>query len=206
MSALTPIIHAQFRKPTGWLGSLAGWIMFHRSSNRMRNLWTLELLELKPGQTVIELGFGPGFALIEACKKVRPNGKVFGIDHSDLMAAAAAQRNQQMLSGGQLQLVIGDITTELPRLPQANAIYLSNVFQFVEDRAQLLSSIYQQLTPNGRLAITHQPRHKGATLADLAAFKNRTLSEVGAAGFRKFQAHQMQLKPIDALCVLAEKI
>ena len=56
-------VYRQFGKPTGFWGGLAGRIMAHRSSNVVRNRWTVELLELEPDDCVLEIGFGPGIAV-----------------------------------------------------------------------------------------------------------------------------------------------
>jgi hypothetical protein len=42
-------VYRQFHKPTGFLGSVAGWIMANRPSNIERNRWTVDLL--KVGET-----------------------------------------------------------------------------------------------------------------------------------------------------------
>ena len=48
---------AQFHKPDGGMGQLAGWVMAHRRSNRRRNERTLELLDLQQHERVLEIGF-----------------------------------------------------------------------------------------------------------------------------------------------------
>ena len=52
----------QFGRPTSAWGHVAGWIMAHRVSNRRRNRWTVDLLDLRPGERVLEIGFGPDSA------------------------------------------------------------------------------------------------------------------------------------------------
>ena len=44
----------QFRQPRGPLGILAGRIMSKRSSNQQRSAWTVEPLNLHPGDRVLE--------------------------------------------------------------------------------------------------------------------------------------------------------
>ena len=46
----------QFGKPTGTLGVLAGLVMSRRQSNRQRNDWTLDLLDIRPADRVLEPG------------------------------------------------------------------------------------------------------------------------------------------------------
>jgi hypothetical protein len=53
----------QFKRPTGLLERLAGWIIAHRGSNLRRNEWVVSLLETAPHHWVLELGCGCGLAL-----------------------------------------------------------------------------------------------------------------------------------------------
>jgi len=90
MSLKTAVVR-QFRKPLGPIGALAGHIMARRSSNRIRNARTVELMELQPGSRVLEIGFGPGLALAQCAAKVT-KGRVVGIDHSPVMTRQAQVR------------------------------------------------------------------------------------------------------------------
>ena len=55
----------QFMHPHGLGGHLPGWVMAHRSSNRRRNTWVVSLLDVRPTDRVLEIGFGPGIAIGE---------------------------------------------------------------------------------------------------------------------------------------------
>jgi len=66
MSTALSALVQQFGKPSGFLGVLAGIIMLVRPSNRLRNLRTLELLDVRPEDRVLEVGFGPGLAVARA--------------------------------------------------------------------------------------------------------------------------------------------
>jgi len=49
----------------------------------------LKKLAAKPGESILEVGFGTGHCLVEIAKAVGPSGKVLGIDISDQMLAHA---------------------------------------------------------------------------------------------------------------------
>src|ERR671918_3165596 len=64
------------------------------------------LIDLKPGETVLDLGSGGGIDLLLSAKRVGPNGKVYGVDMTDEMLALAianrdkeAARNVEFLKG-----------------------------------------------------------------------------------------------------------
>jgi ubiquinone/menaquinone biosynthesis C-methylase UbiE len=81
---LKSTLMAQFRKPSGLLGALAGRTMAARSSNRFRNARTVELLQLTRDSRVLEIGCGPGLALAR-CAQIVTAGRIVGLDHSGVM-------------------------------------------------------------------------------------------------------------------------
>ena len=56
----------------------------NRASNRKRNSWVVSLLDVQPDDRVLEIGFGPGLAILEL-SRIAHEGYVCGIDHSELM-------------------------------------------------------------------------------------------------------------------------
>src|SRR5688572_21018963 len=56
-------LRAQFGRPSGFIGSIVGKIMARTASNHERMHWTLSLVEILPTDRVLEIGFGPGFAI-----------------------------------------------------------------------------------------------------------------------------------------------
>src|SRR6202140_1782702 len=55
------------------------------------------LAELKPGETVLDLGSGGGIDVLLSAKRVGPTGKAFGLDMTDEMLALA---NENRLKAG----------------------------------------------------------------------------------------------------------
>jgi hypothetical protein len=62
---VTAAIRAQFGHPTGFWGRAAGLLMAHRPSNRRRSAWVVSLLDVRPEDRVLEIGFGPGVGVVE---------------------------------------------------------------------------------------------------------------------------------------------
>jgi hypothetical protein len=61
------------------LGRAAGLLMAHRSSNHKRNAWAVSLLEVRPDDRVLEIGFVPGLAVRELSRIAHapePGGRV----------------------------------------------------------------------------------------------------------------------------------
>lgn len=87
--ALDHDVIGQFHHPRGRAGRAAGWEMAYRPSNRKRNRWAVSLLDVRPGEKVLEIGFGPGLAIAELSRRAGDTGHVHGIDHSDVMLRQA---------------------------------------------------------------------------------------------------------------------
>lgn len=69
----------------------------------------------------------------------------------------------------------------------------------------MLHTIRSVVKPNGLIAMTVQPRHRGATAQDAQAFARRLSTEMIDVGFREVTVREFDLKPIPAVCVFARK-
>jgi len=202
MKALARTVGRQFSRPSGLLGRLAGLVMATRPSNRARNLRTLELLAIQREDRVLEIGFGPGFALARALE-LASRGHVVGIDHSELMLAQVARRNAAAIAAGRLELRLA--RAEDLALPPASfdKAYAVNVLMFWRDPVAVLRFLRPALRPGGLLAITQQPRNSGATSADTTRSATRITTALTEAGFTDIRAEILEMKPVNATCVLA---
>jgi SAM-dependent methyltransferase len=183
------------------LGHLAGWIMTGRGSNRRRNQWTVSLLEIGPQDRVLEIGFGPGLAIQEAARAAA-DGKVVGVDHSDVMLKLASRRNQTAIEDGRVELHRAAVT-ELPDFTDPfDAIFSVNCMMFWEEPARVCTELASLLVLGGVLAITHQPRKPGAGEQDLARSATEISQVLDQAGLEEIRMERLALEPVDALCVL----
>jgi SAM-dependent methyltransferase len=193
-------VRAQFGRPTGLPGRMAGWVMAHRSSNRRRNAWAVSLLDVQRDDRVLEIGFGPGVAIRELAR-LAGDGYVYGLDHSEVMVRQAARRNAEGVRRGRVDVRLGS----LERLPAFDLpfdkILAVNVVQFCDEPVDLLRELRRVLRSGGRIAIAFQPRGPGAT-DELAT---RTGVELAAAlrdaGFSEVRVETLELEPA-VVCAL----
>jgi len=185
----------QFRRPHGTLGHLAGWIMARRPSNRQRNLWTLDLLEVAPGHRVLEIGFGPGFAIEQLAERC-PEARIVGIDHSAAMLAQATRRNRAAIRRGQVTLRCAPVEAPGSLDGPFDRVYSANVAQFWDDRGAVFRRIRAALAPGGRVVTTYLPRHRSASDDDALAFGRLVASEMHAAGFAEVELRQGARAPV----------
>lgn len=186
---------AQFRRPSGLLGRLAGWVMSHRASNVERNRESVRLLDIQPTDRVLELGFGPGLAIAAAAERAT-SGHVHGLDHSATMVRMAARRNAAAIAEGRVTLQQGGAEgLALAGLPY-DKIFAVNVDMFWPDRVAVLRKLREHLAPGGHLALTHQPRNRAASARDTQLAAERMAADLEAAGFRSVETDLIETHPV----------
>lgn len=194
------LIVGQFKRPRGVLGRLAGFVMAHRDSNRARNEWVVSRLGIEPHHRVLEIGSGPGLALGHAVARAS-DGRVVGVDHSELMCRVAARRNADAIEAGRLEIVHGTVDDVVDREVGFDRAFAVNVIQFFESPLDTLRTLRQRMAPGGVVAIALQPRNRGATDEDarIGGERNRALLE--EAGFEVVDTATLDLTPA-VTCVL----
>jgi len=143
-----------FANPKGLWGRLAGQVMAHKAANVERGRWALAELSPQPDDRLLELGYGPGLSLSEACRRVT-RGHVTGVDVSPVMLRQATRRNAESIREGHLELRVGDAQRLDDDLRDFELIYGINVWQFWTDQTATIRAISPRLVPGGRLALVY---------------------------------------------------
>jgi len=194
------LVVRQFENPSGLLGRVAGWIMAHRESNRRRNEWAVSLLDIEPHHQVLELGCGPGIGLEHAAKRAT-EGRVVGVDHSELMANVARRHNAEAIRDGRIEVLHGTPQAAIERGSRFDRIFAVNVVQFWDSPQNTLRALRGVMIPGGVIAIAFQPRNKGATDEDARRGAERHRQLLAQAGFHDLRTETLKLDPM-VTCVL----
>lgn len=140
--------------PRGLLGGVALTAMALK--NGAQNKAALDLLGPRPGDSVIELGCGPGMGLRAALKRVGREGFVVGVDQSATAAHYAAHIAHRAALQGRAVIMRAE-AADLPfRDAMFDRAFAVNSFQFWPDPARALREIARVLAPGGRLVITQR--------------------------------------------------
>ena len=199
------VILRQFGRPVGLFGSLVGAIMARKKDSRRRGDWTLGLLEIEPTDAVLEIGFGPGLALAEACRRAA-RGRVVGIDHSRLMVRQARRRLRRLGLDGRAELYEMGVETleRLPHLGQFDRILAINSAQFWSHPRVTLAGLCERLRPGGRLALTFQPPWRGAGETDSRRIGEEMTALLQSAGLRTRPYRLLELDAAPAACAIGD--
>ncbi len=191
-----------FGRPRGLPGILAGWIMGWTGLEH--NRWAVSQLSVAPGDSVLEVGCGPGVA-IRLLGEAQRAGFVAGVDPSPIMVRQARRRNAALARAGRVELREGSAS----RLPFGNdrfdrVLSVNNVMLW-PDPPKDLREVARVMKRGGLLVISLNPRW-AKTPGDIWDMGREILSLVTGAGFVAATVEaRADLKPFGAVAVAARK-
>lgn len=125
----------------------------------------LRLLDAQPGERIVEIGPGPGRALVEIARAVGPDGGVVAVDLSPRMHAAATRRLGDLAP--RVDLRVGDaIRLALPNA-SADGVFACFVLDLFDtpDLPVVLATVRRVLKPGGRVCVVAMDLRDPATFA-----------------------------------------
>jgi len=175
------------------------------------------LAELKPGETVLDLGSGGGIDVLLSARRVGPSGKAYGLDMTDEMLALANE-NKQKAGAENVEFLRGEIEN-IPLPDNSVDVIISNcVINLSANKDRVLSEAFRVLKPGGRFAVSDVVT-RGEMLPEIrksvllwvgcvagALEENEYKAKLASAGFENIDIEPTRIyKAEDALSFLKDQ-
>ena len=201
-------IGKQLQHPRGTFGrALFSWMA---SKTIAHARWTADLMDVQPGDNVLEVGFGNG-ANIELLAQRASKGHVVGAEISETAIAMASKRNANAISEGRVKLYRaagGALPFDDGAFDKACTVATMYV---IADPSAVFREIYRVLKPNGLAAVTFPVREKFMRFkpAQTEGFYLHELTDLEAAfrdaGFVESRTERNDTVRFGAHCMLGRK-
>lgn len=200
----------RFRQPQGAIGRWAGRLM--AIANNGMNTFTAGLMDVQPGDRILEIGFGPG-RLIERLAAEAKAGVIAGVDPSEIMLEQATRRNQESIAEGRVQLREGTVSALPFGDGSFDKVCSVDTLYYWPDPARDLGEVYRVLTPGGRCYITVRVSHRQGRRPTVRMLRDGATGEpvaqiastLRAAGFTSIRSKMRRFTLVTAMCLAAEK-
>jgi ubiquinone/menaquinone biosynthesis C-methylase UbiE len=110
----------------------------------------LDRLAPAAGETVLDIGCGPGTDLAGFVDAVGPTGRVIGVDQDQAMVAEASDRFGQL---SYVDIRVGDAHALPVEAASVDRVRIDRVLQHLAEPARALAEIRRVLRPGGRVAL-----------------------------------------------------
>ncbi len=129
-------------------------LLAERSEQPMREKG-LQKLAPRPGEHILEVGFGTGHSLVELARAVGPTGKIFGVDISEEMVTLTSELLQREGLSDRVELICGDAETLPYDDNSLDGVFTSFTFELFDtpEIPQVLAEWKRVLKPRGRLVV-----------------------------------------------------
>jgi len=143
----------QSRKPTGAFGRLMARGM--NIGHSKVTVWGLSHVSINKDDTILDVGCGGG-KTINRLAKAATEGKVYGIDYSEVSVAVASRINRKLIDAGQVEILHGSVES-LPFLDDLfDLVTVVEAYYFFPDLVDNLQEIHRVLKLGGSVILINE--------------------------------------------------
>jgi ubiquinone/menaquinone biosynthesis C-methylase UbiE len=113
----------------------------------------LQSMALQAGETVLDLGSGPGIDVLLAARAVGPTGRAIGVDMTPAMLERA-RANARKAGAANVEFREGRLEKLPVETASVDAVTSNCVINLVPDKAAVFAEIARVLKPGGRMVIS----------------------------------------------------
>lgn len=143
------------RKPTGFWGSriISSMNVHHNSLTD----WGLGHVSIEPQFHILDVGCGGGNALSKM-SNMAPEGKLCGIDHSEVSVKESKKKNKEDVISGKIEIKYGSVS-DLPYDDDSFDLVTGiETYYFWPDPIEDLKEVKRTLKPNGSILLIFEAR------------------------------------------------
>lgn len=117
--------------------------------------WALAHIDIKRNHNALDVGCGGGKTVAKLCNKIG-NGKVFGIDYSELCVDNSKKLNKNNVMCGKASILHASVS-ELPfEDNKFDVVTAVETYYFWQDKLNDLKEIYRVMKPGGKLLLVFE--------------------------------------------------
>jgi trans-aconitate methyltransferase len=118
--------------------------------------WAVDLMDVQPGDNLLEIGCGPGAGAELICSRLE-TGKLFAIDRSESGVDRTRRRNQKYVDAGRLTVRQIDLATLRVPVKRLSKVFAFNVNLFwVRDCADEVALLRDRVLPGGAVYLFYE--------------------------------------------------
>ncbi|NEQ51684.1 MAG: class I SAM-dependent methyltransferase [Leptolyngbya sp. SIO3F4] len=204
---LSSVLGKQLSEPSGFFGRIIA--RFMHDSNAPMYESALNSLKIKPGDRVLEIGFGNGTHFKNIIHELNPK-TYSGIEISDAMLKAARKKNKPLIEQGKIKLFKASIENLPFEAHSFDKVYTVNTIYFWRSPEKAVSEVFRTLSDNGLFTVSLNSKSlletkKFAANRFTLYSKEEVIHLLEFAGFTHIKENYQQFKHQDCLTITGKK-
>jgi ubiquinone/menaquinone biosynthesis C-methylase UbiE len=142
----------QARMPEGRFGAF--WARFMNIGHSRLTRWGLSHISINKDDTILDIGCGGG-RTVNTLAKIAAEGKVYGIDYSEVSVAVSTSKNKKLIDAGRVRILHASVDSLPFSDDMFNLVIAVESCHFWPDLVNDLKEIRRVLKPSGSVIIVN---------------------------------------------------